>query len=203
MPLLRVLVDGIQVAAVSTESLDVLAVDLSGTKIDETFAHIGLSGGRYPAGRESEHLIWLSELVVHPGQRVRVEVAASGENSHAGKTIDELFPEDAEDIEDSEEPQDLPLSRDAIVDNVAARAQMRTGYHFAVESSSGAACSAKVSADEHGFGISFLWNSVRAERVSASLHTYSLEQLRAQEDSTYHWHEHLRAGDWAEVRIEA
>jgi hypothetical protein len=202
MPLLRVSVDGTQVAAVSTEGLDVLTVNLGGTKIDEEFASLEFSGGRYPAEGESTHLIWLNGLVVHPGQRVRVELAASGSSSHAGKTIAELFPDDSEDDEDSEEPQDSPLSRDAVVDGVVARPQVRTAYHCDLESSSGAKCAASTSAQEHGFGISFLWNSLRAERVSASLHTYSLEQLRTHGESTYHWREHLVAGDWVEMKIE-
>lgn len=201
--LLRVSVDGIQVAAVSTESLDVLSVNLSGTKIDEEFSGLGVSGGRYPSDGASTHLIWLSELVVQPGQRVRVEVAASGSTSHAGKTIDELFPEDNADGEDSEEPKDSPLSRDAVVDGIAARLQVRPGYCLGVESSSGTRCAANLSTEEHGFGVTFLWNSGRPERVSASLHTYSLEQLRTLGDFTYHWREHLHAGDWAEVKIDA
>ena len=203
MLFLRVSVDGIQVAAVSTESLDVLSVNLSGTKIDEEFSCLGVSGGRYPSDGVSTHLVWLSELVVQPGQRVRVEVAASGSTSHAGKTIDELFPEDKEDGEDSEGPEDSPLSRDAVVDGIAARLQVRTGYCLGVESSSGARCAANLSTEEHGFGVTFLWNSVRPDRVSASLHTYSLEQLRAHGDFTYHWREHLRVGDWAEVKVDA
>jgi hypothetical protein len=203
MPLLRVSVDGTQVAAVSTEGLDVLTVNLSGTKIDEEFASLAFSGGCYPAEGESTHLIWLNGLVVHPGQRVRVELAASGLSSHAGKTIAELFPEESEVNDDGDEPEDFSLSRDTVVDDVAARPQVRTAYHFDLESSSGAKCAASISAQEHGFGICFLWNSLRAERVSASLHTYSLEQLRGHGEFTYHWREHLAAGDWAEMKIEA
>jgi hypothetical protein len=205
MPLLRVSVDGTQVAAVSTEGLNVLAANFNGTKIDEEFSSLELSGGRYPAEGESTHLVWLNGLVVYPGQRVRVEFVASGSSSHAGKTMAELFPgdsEDKDDGEDGDESQDFPLSRDAVLDDVAARPQVRTAYHFDLESSSGAKCATSISAQEHGFGVSFLWNSVRAERVSASLHTFSLEQLRAHGEFTYHWREHLVAGDWAEVAIE-
>ena len=202
MPLLCISVDAIQVAAVSTEGLDVLTVNLHGTKIDEEFSSLELSGGRYPAEGESTHLIWLNGLVVHPGQRVRVVLVASGSSSHGGKTIDELFPEGGENDEESEEPQDSSLSRDMILDGVAARPPVRTAYHFDVESSSGARRAASISAQEHGFGISFLWNSVHAERVSASLHTYSLEQLRTRSNFTYHWREYLCVDDWVEVKID-
>jgi hypothetical protein len=197
VPLLRVLVDGIQVAAVSTDALDVLTVNVSGAKTDEEFCHLEVSGGRYPLEGQSTHLIWLNELVVRPGQCVRVEMAASGPTSHPGKTIEELFPDGVE------EPEGPFLSAEAVLDNLALRPQVRTRYQFLVETSSGQKCTAEIAGEEHGFGASFLWNSSRPDRVSASLHTYSLQQLRLRSGFIYHWREHLNASGWAEVTVEA
>ena len=196
MPLLSVSVDGVQVAAVTTDGLDVLTANLGGTKIDEEFAHLELSGGKYPSEGESTHLIWLNGLVVKSGQRIRVEIDASGASSHAGKTINELFPEE------TEEPESSPLLS-AVVDILEHRPKVRSDYHFAINASQGESCTARISLEEHGFGVSFLWNSVSADRVSASLHTYSLEQLRSGGGFTYHWRKHLRAGEWAEISIDA
>jgi len=38
--------------------------------------------------------------------------------------------------------------------------------------------------------------------VSASLHIYSLAQLRTHGEFTYHWREHLISGNWVKVKIE-
>lgn len=197
MPNLRVLVDGVEVAAVCTEDLHVLGASLSGTKIDEAFATLDMHGSRYPAEGESTYLIWLNHPPVEPGQTVRVEVSAPGSNSHAGRTIDELFPDG------NEEPEEAALSPEEMLENLGKRPKVRSRYQFSVRSSAGEECTAETSAEDHGFSFSFLWNYHRPERVHASLHTYSLEQLRARSGFTYHWRAQLTEGEWAEVTVEA
>ena len=181
----------------STDDLDVLTVNLSGVKIDEAFCHLEVSGGRYPPKAESTHVIWLNELIVRPRQRVRFEMEALGLTSHSGKTIEELFPEGVE------ERQGPFLSAEAVLDDLALRPQVRGAYRFSVKTSSGQGCTAETSVEEHGFGASFLWNSTRPDRVSASLHTFSLQQLRLRSGFNYHWRENLNTPSWAEATVEA
>jgi hypothetical protein len=202
VPLLSVSVDDVQLAAVSTHGLDVLTVNLGGSKVDEEFARLEFSGGRFPHDGSSAHMIWLSEVVVLPGQRVRVQVAASGSNSHPGKTIEELFPDEGGEKEESETFDFSPEARAAVLDDLEKRPQIHPAYSFEVKNSSGQTFHGRLSADEHGFGASFLWNSTRPERVSASLHTYTLAQLREGAEFTYHFRDHLLADGWVEVTVE-
>ena|SRR5688572_29921564 len=197
MPAMSVFVDGELKARVRTEELSVLAVNVSGTKIDKTFATVEFSGGVYPESGESTHLIWLSELELQPGQCVRVEVGASDSNSHDGKTLEELYP-------DLREEKEGPMpSREQLVEEVRSRKHYREHFTMSVESSSGTRSNTHLLPNEHGFGASFLWNWVRPERISASLHSYSLDQLKSDEVSNYHFREHLLPGAWVELRIDA
>jgi hypothetical protein len=197
VPAISVFVDGELKARVSTDGLSVLAVNVSGTKVDETFATVEFSGGVYPEKGESTYLIWLSELELQPGQRVRVEVGASGLNSQEGKTLEQLF------LDLPKEKEGPMPSREQLVEEVSSRKHYREHFTLYVESSSGAQASAELMPEEHGFGASFLWNWVRAERVSASLHSYSLHQLKSGEDFNYHFREHLHPGSWVELRVDA
>jgi hypothetical protein len=197
MPALGVLVDDQLIARVRTDGLDVLTVRVSGTKIDELFATLDVSGGSYPENAPFTHLVWLSEFKLQPGQRIRVEFSEEGETLHAGKTLEELFPES------SEEKHGPMPGRAQLVDEVRKHVRVREHYGFSVRSSGGASASAEAAPNEHGFGVSVLWDWVRPERVSASLHTYTLEQLASNEDSNYHFQERLPVGSWVEVRVDA
>lgn len=174
-----------------------LTVHVGGTKIDEPFATLDVSGGSYPENGQSTHLVWLSECALRPGQQVRVEFSEHGETLSAGKTLEELFPESA-----GEKDGPMPSVKQ-LVDEVRKRPRLREHYSFSVQSSCGASVDAEATESEHGFGASVLWNWVRPERVSASLHTYTLEQLASEEGSNYHFQERLQAGSWVEVRIDA
>jgi hypothetical protein len=197
MTALSVFVNERLMATVSTEGLDVLTVNIGATKIDECFATVEFSGGSYPQGGDSKHLIWLNDLELEPGQCVRVEVAATGSRTHPGKTIEELYPDSTE-----EKAGPMP-SRDQLIAEVRARKHRWSHFSLGVKSSSGARVSTEVEPDDHGFGASFLWNSTRPERVSASLHTYTLDQLATGRGLQYKFEEHLHAGAWVEVRVDA
>ncbi len=197
MPAVSVSVDGFLKARVCTDGLDVLSVNIGGTKIEDAFATVEFSGGAYPEDGDSTHLIWLNELELEVGQSVRVEVAAAGSNSHQGKTIEQLFPEPYQ-----EKHGPMP-SRKQLVEGVKLRKHTWEHFTLSVRSSSGANACAEVGLGDHGFGASFLWNWQRPERVSASLHTYSLDQLASEEGFSYNFREVLQPGAWAEVRVDA
>jgi hypothetical protein len=70
-------------------------------------------------------------------------------------------------------------------------------------SSGGGNVTAGVAPAEHGFRASFLWNWVRPERISASLRTYSLDQLISGEGFNDHFHERLQPDAWVEVEVDS
>jgi hypothetical protein len=56
MPALRVSIDGVMLATVSTDGYDVMSVRAGGTRIDDGLATLDLSGGSYPETGESTYL---------------------------------------------------------------------------------------------------------------------------------------------------
>ena len=196
MAAIAVFVDDRLAALARTEDLEVLAVNMGGTKVDEAVGSLDFSGGVYPADGESKHLIWLSDLVITPGQRIKVLFAEAGQPTHSGKAIDELFPNT-----DADESEDEP-NREQMLKDIQTRKRLREQISLTICSSSGAEAHANLSHAEHGFGMTVLWNWKHPEKVSASLHTYTLEQLRSGQDLSYHFREMLQPGSWVEARIE-
>ena len=193
---LSVLVDGILKARVATDGLHVLTVYVSGSKASDEIATVELHGGSHPESGNATFLIWLSEAL-HPAQCVRVEVATEGANSHPGKTVEDWFSELP-----GEERESVP-SCEQLTHDAGPHGHHRDRLALVVHSSSGTHVSTEVKPDEHGFSASFDWNWVKPERVSASLSTYTPDQLLSKKGSNRHFKELLRPGEWAEIRIDS
>lgn len=93
MPALSVTIDGVLIATVCTDGYDVLSVRAGGTRIDDHLANLDVAGGSYPENGEQTYLTWVNELYLQPGQVVTVSFLESASTSHAGKTIEELYPQ--------------------------------------------------------------------------------------------------------------
>jgi hypothetical protein len=172
MPAISVLLDGELLAVVNTTGYDVVSVHVHGTRVEEDFAAIEMSGGAYPENAESTHLIWINSHGVRPGQQVEVRFQESGETLRPGKTIHELFPEQS----DTNEETDFTPT-EAMFAELKARPPLRDGFSFQLRGSNGTAFAGRTAPADHGFGFSFAWNSYRPSRVSESLHSYTLEAL--------------------------
>lgn len=194
MPALSVSIDGKTIATVSTDGYDLLSVRAGGTRIDEDFADLEVAGGSHPEGRESTYLIWVSALSLQPGQVVTVSLLESAPTSHAGKTIDELFP----DKEPSAITDFKPTAE--ILADIRSRPKLRDKFSFRLRTSLGTTFVGETKPDEHGFGFTVNWNSFHPERARVSLHSYTLENLEHKGPMNNHVDERLYAGD--SVRFE-
>lgn len=190
MSALYISIDGTLVASVCTDGLDVLTVNVGGTRIDENFADINVSGGSYPDAGDSMYLTWINQLPLKSGQIVSVSLEVNGSTSYAGKTIDELFPKEAgcEDLEFK--------PRSEIFSELRVRPILRDKFGFKYESKNGTAVAGKTLPEEHGFGFSVLWHSSDLRRAKVSLHSYSLAALEAGDPMNDHVREEILPGDW-------
>lgn len=194
IPALSVLINGVPIATVCTDGYDVLSARASGTHVDDELATLDISGGSYPSGAESNHLIWVNEIPLRSGQLVTVLFLESAPSSHAGKTIEEAFPD-----EPPVTQTDFTLTPQLFAE-VRARPMLRDGFSFRVRSSSGTTFVGKTAPDEHGFGFTVLWNSSSPERARVSLHSYTLDSLEVHGPMNYKFDERLQYGD--SVRFE-
>lgn len=197
MPALSVSIDGVMLATVSTEGFDVMSVRASGTRIDDGLATLDLSGGCYPEGSESTYLTWINDLLLQAGQVVRVTFLEAASSSHAGKTIEELFP-------DEPFPTQTDFKPTAeIFTELRAMPMLREKFSFRLALSSGTDFVGESAPDEHGCGFTVLWNSSNPERARASLHSYTLENLEARGAMNNHVEEKIYYGDWVQFELLA
>lgn len=198
MPAISVLLNGELLATVNTKGYDVVSVHIHGTKTDDEFAILEMSGGTYPNNGESTHLIWINSLELWPGQRLEVRLQESGETLPAGKTIEELFPEEA----DTEVPADFAPT-EAMFTALRAKPLRREEFSFQFLGSTGTSFVGKTASTDHGFGFSLVWNSNRPERACCSLHAYTLDELENRTPMRDFVNEYVRAPYTGSLRTDA
>lgn len=197
MPALSVAIDQQPLATVSMDGYDVINVRVGGTRIDGQLASLDLFGGRYPAVGESCHLTWISEYPIQAGQVITVTFLETASTSHAGKTIEELFPDKPAATEADFKPEA------EIFAALRAAPVLRDKYSFRLESSAGTKFYGETAHDDHGFGYSVLWNSYCPERVRVSLRSYTLNTLEARLPGRSHVEETLNTGGWVSLELIA
>ena len=195
MPALRVSIDGVTLATVSTDGYDVMSIRADGTQIDDGLATLDLSGGSYPEAGESTYLTWISEVPLQAGQVVTVTFLEAASSSHAGKTIEELFPDEPPSTQTDFKPTAEMFAE------LRTMPRLRDKFSFRLASSSGTNFAGETTPDEHGFGFTVLWNSHNPERARASLHSYTLNNLEARGPMNYHVQEKLNYGDWVQFEV--
>jgi hypothetical protein len=172
MPFLSVKVDGIPVANISTDGLEVVTVNVGGACIDDDYADLSVSGGVY-SGDTADHRIWVDQLPLSVGQVVEVTFMEQGTPSGTGRTIAELYPE----LESN--PPALSAEGDPFAE-ARTSPRLRSGYTVRVVSNDRPPTALTTTPDEHGFGFHVLWNNLRPGYVSVSLGSYTLESVEKQ-----------------------
>lgn len=197
MPALAVFIDGAPLVTVCCDGYDVVSVRLSGTRVERELATLDVSGGSYPDGGESIHLIWVSERPLEIGQRVSVAFLDVGATTERGKTIEELFPNDGP----CESMDFTPTER--MFEELRAKPALRNGYSFEYQPAAGGVYVGRTEPEEHGFGFTVLWNSHRPERASVSLNSYTIDSIQQRTPGHDHAREHIKFGQSVSVRIGA
>lgn len=199
MPSLSVQLDGTFLARVNTDGYDVLSVHVHGTRIDDDSAELEMSGGSYPDGGESTHLIWINSMPLRPGQEVEVVFGEDGETSHAGKTIAELFPNENS---EPEQPEDFRPTAEMFAE-LRAKRVLRDGYLLTLSASTGTVFVGRTENTAHGFGFTIVWNSHRPGRANLSLHSYTLENLEQKTPMLDHVREYIEPVQAVRLRVDA
>ena len=191
MPALHVSIDGNPIATVSTEGNEVLALSIHGSLVEEEFAHLDIDGG--PQGK---YLAWIPQLPIKAGQSVLVQFLEHGESSCAGKTIEEMFPE-----EEVDRDMDFTSTAQQFAE---LRSKPKARERFSFNLSSGEIClSSETRSDDYGFGFTVLWNSFHPERARFSLHSYTLDELESKAPMNYLAQERLNLGGEVKLVVSA
>jgi hypothetical protein len=195
MPGLAVSLNGRKLAVVSTEAANILSVRVHGDVIGPEFANVDVSGGLYGEGEKSVHLTWVNEQEIAPGDEIEVVFLESASTSHAGKTIEELYP--AED-----EPMGPWPPLDIAFREIAKQPKVRDGFRFRVVPPTGEPTECRMGPNDHLFGFSVLWNWTRPERARVSLSSSTLDEVERRAGGTDYANFILQFGQAVKLRVD-
>lgn len=195
MPFLTVRVDGRQLASVDTVGRTIVAVHVGGTRVDDDYADLSMTGGIY--GEVTEHRIWVDGISLVVGQVVEVEFSESGISSGAGQTIEELYP--------NQSPIKPPTGQEnaEMFAELRGAAPLREGFTLEFVSSMGVTSVFRTDPMEHGFGFSVLWNDLHPERASVSLHGYTIGSVEQGAPGRYLVREKIMVGSTVRLALVA
>lgn len=171
MPFLNITVDGSAVATVDTKDRDIVTVRVGGSRDDEDFADLSVTGGIYDRDGATEHRIWVDRMQLAVGQTVSVAFLAQANPFGEGRTIEELYP----DLDESRIP--TAIDRAELAAEIRRLPLVRDGFTLRLVSDDGAASTHMTAPEEHGFGFNVLWNNRHPDRVAMSLHAYTIDSV--------------------------
>lgn len=198
MPTITASVNGTLLAQVRTDGYDVMSVAVQGTCVEDEVAELMMTGGKYPEQGESVYLTWINSHLLKAGDLVEVTIQDEGDTSHAGKTLAELFPDEAEPAEEMDFTPNAELFAE-----LRSRKRLREGFRFELETSRGTAYVGETAEREHGFGFTVLWNSQRPGRASLSLHSYTIDSLEHRGPMHDHVREYIEPFTSVRFRVDA
>ena len=173
MPFLNVTLDGTTVATVDTNGRDIVTVRVGGSRDDDDFADLSVSGGVYAREGITEHIIWLDQLLLAVGQTVGVALLAEATPYGDGKTLEELYPNSSS----FEAP--TSLEREHLAAEIRQLPLVREGFTMRLVTPDGSSTTHTTEPGDHGFGFNVLWNNMNPERASMSLNCYSIDTVAA------------------------
>jgi len=195
MPALEIIVDGDTVMMVSTDNLSMLTARVSGMLIHEAIASLNVAGGNYSQSGSSTYLTWIADTSLQAGQQIRVLFHQDGQSSHAGKTIDELYPDEPH----LAQTDFTPTAQ--MFQTLRAMAKVREKFIIDLSASSGASFHGETTAGEDSFALSILWDSMHPEQARVSLHSNSLDNLEARGPLTYLFKADLSFGGFVDITV--
>jgi hypothetical protein len=190
---LRIAIDDIEVASVDTEGRDVVAVHVGGTRADDDYADLGVTGGVYNTEGVTDHRIWIDQMSLRIGQMVGVAFGEGGLQTGEGSRLSDLYPE-------SVGRDSTPIDPRKLAEEERQAATVRERYEVRLTTTGGGATTLITKPDEHGFGFHALWSKWNPDRVSVSLHAYTIDSVANGEPGRYAVREKMSVGE--AVRLE-
>mgnify|MGYP006266335863 CR=1 FL=1 len=182
MPGFRVRIDGEEIAAVSTDSLNLLSVSVRGDVVGRDLASVEVSGGYYADDAENTHLIWVDDYELTDQDSVQIEFLESISTATPGKSIEELYPDSAG---LGKAPLDLPsLAQElkAIGTELKQKPRMRPGFSLRVIVGNEDPAVFNTKPEDFCFSLSLRWRWVKPQKALLWLSTTTIENIVQQRD---------------------
>ena len=196
MPHIAVDVNNVRITTINLASTRLMNVSVHGA-LDRTLkAAVDAMGGNYDEG-SCGHLTWLMDHPLQPGDIVRVHLHQDDAKGDAGKTFEQLFPDETPSTQ-----TDFSIS-----ETMAAEIRARPRLHaaFKVQASTSAGQQVIATSDERNtdFRFSVLWDHFQPDQARVHLATYCLDHVLARTAGTTHLQTTIRAGESATFSLVA
>ena len=196
MPHIAVDVNNVRITTINLASTRLMNVSVHGALDRALKAAVDAMGGSYEEGI-CGHLTWLIDHPLQPGDIVRVHLNQHDAKGDAGKTFEELFPD-----ETPSSQTDFSIS-----DTMAAEIRARPRLHaaFEVQASTPDGQQATATSDERNtdFRFSVLWDHFQPDQARVHLATHCLDHVLARMAGTTHLQTTIRAGESATFSLIA
>jgi len=154
-----------------------------------------VSGGFYDDGKNDKHLTWECQRPISPGDEISIMLLEDALNSHEGKTLAELFPDEHEPYGPHQ-----PLEQDLF--QLSNRPKIRRGFSFTITTPSGDDIQAETLPDEFSFGLLVVWNWTNPTKASVSLTSNTLDNIAQRKSGTEHSRFCLLHGQNLKIHID-
>jgi hypothetical protein len=185
-------VDEIPLAVICCRDFDVVTVTSHGARSSEEFSSLSVDA----LDHEGTLQIWQLNLPLQSGQSIYVALQETGATDPAGRTKEELFPNQGGFSE--EEWAAAKLERDEL----RKSSEVREGWSLAYNSSAGRSYSGRTSASESRYLFSVVWHSGRSDRVRVGLTGFMADHQRS-DPRFEHVHDYLEVGQSATLVVDA
>lgn len=185
------------VAAVSSENLNILSVRICGDVLSPEVGVLEVTGGYYGGPEETTHFLWVDSHEISGLDEIEIQLQDIPASSHAGKTIEELWPE--EDTPADDQPFDIEeLARD-----LQGQPRLRNGFDLHMQVSGAAPQIFSMREPDYAFFISIMWHWRSTDSASLGVYSNTIEDIGSQNPGTTYLQQRYGLGQSVQVRISS
>jgi hypothetical protein len=182
------------VASVSSEDLNIIAVRIQGDVLSQEVATLHVTGGYY-GEPETRHLLWVDDHEISEQDEIEIQFQEVVENSHLGKTIEELHPESA--VSGGGEPVDMA----ELAKELEAQPRVRSSFDLHVCASGAEPQIFKVREPDYSFFVSVMWTWKSMDSVKLGISSTTIQDIVDRKPGTDYLRGRLGRGHSVRVRI--
>ena len=196
MPHIVVDVNNVRITTINLAPMRVMDVSVHGALDRALKAAVDAMGGNYDEGGYG-HLNWLMEYPLQPGDMVRVHLNQGDANGDAGKTFEDLFPDETPSTQ-----TDFSIS-EAMAAEIRARPRLHAAFEVQASTPDGQQATATSGERNTDFRFSVLWNHFHPDQARVHLATYCLDHVLTRTAGTTHLQTTIQAGESATFSLVA
>jgi hypothetical protein len=182
------------VASVSSENLNIIAVRIHGDVLSQEIAALDVTGGYY-GEPETRHMLWVADHEISEQDEIEIQFLEVVENSHIGKTIEELHPESP--VSEGNELIDMA----ELAKELEEEPRVRSGFDLHVCASGAEPQVFKVREPDYSFFVSVMWTWESMDSAKLGISSTTIQGIVDRKRGTEYLRGRLGRGHSIRVRV--